>query len=82
MINDVAWLFEKNYFFAASGDDSLRRLLPLLKKNGVHQFIYVYNPRIPAFPKMLQDSTTGYLQAQAERRWIKEDYASKVYTIP
>jgi hypothetical protein len=27
------YLFNKDYFFAASGDDSLRRLLPLLKSS-------------------------------------------------
>jgi hypothetical protein len=82
MINDVAYLFEKNYFFAASGDDSLRRLLPLLKKNGVHQFIYVYDPRIPTLPKMLEDSTNSYLWAPADKkRWIRDDYVSKVYMI-
>jgi hypothetical protein len=47
MINDFAWLFDKEYFFAASNNDSLSRLLPLLKKNGVHQYIFVYDPRVP-----------------------------------
>jgi hypothetical protein len=82
MINDVAYLFEKDYFFAASGDDSLRRLLPLLKKNGVHEFIYVYDPRVPTMAKMLKDSTDSYLWASPDKRaWIREDYVSKVYTI-
>jgi hypothetical protein len=82
LINDVAYLFEKNYFFVASGDDSLRRLLPLLKRNGIHQFIYVYNPQIPTLPKMLKDSTNSFLWAPPDKKpWIKEDYAAKTYTI-
>jgi len=82
MINDVAYLFEKNYFFAASGDDSLRRLLPLLKKNGVHQFIYVYDPRVPTMSKMLEDSTNSYLWAPEDKKpWTRQDYVSKLYAI-
>jgi len=82
MINDVAYLFEKDYFFAASGVDSLGRLLPLLKKNCVHEFIYLYDPRVPTMAKMLKDSTDSYLWASPEKRpWMREDYVSKVYTI-
>jgi hypothetical protein len=82
MINDFAWLFDKEYFFAASNNDSLSRLLPLLKKNGVHQYIFVFDPRVPTLPPMLKDSTTSHWwDDRAHDVWIKEDYAAKAYTI-
>jgi pullulanase len=82
MAYDFAYLFDKDYFFAASGDDSLRRLLPLLKKSGVHEFIYIFDPRVPTLPKMLEDSTTSHWWDNAAKKiWIKDEFASKVYTI-
>jgi len=82
MINDFAWLFDKEYFFAASNNDSLSRLLPLLKKNGVHQYIFVFDPRVPTLPPMLKDSTTSHWwDDHAHNVWIKDDYAAKVYTL-
>ena len=82
MINDFAWLFDKENFFAASNDDSLRRLLPLLKANGVHQYIFVFDPRVPTLPAMLKDSTTRHWwNDRAKNIWVKEEYAAKVYTI-
>jgi hypothetical protein len=82
MSYDFAYLFDKNYFFAAPGDDSLRRLLPLLKKYGVHQYIYMFDPRVPTLPKMLEDSTTSYLWDDVEKKpYIKDEFECKVYTI-
>jgi hypothetical protein len=82
MINDFAWLFDKEYFFAASNNDSLSRLLPLLKENGIRQYIFVFDPRVPTLPTMLKDSTTSHWwDDHAHDVWIKEDYAAKVYTI-
>jgi hypothetical protein len=86
MSYDFGYLFDKNYFFFESGDDSLRRLLPLLKHNGVHEYIYIFNPRIPTLPKMLEDSSTRYYwdaaaAAAARHEWIKDDYAFKIFTI-
>ena len=82
MSYDFAYLFDKNYFFAAPGDDSLRRLLPLLKKYGVHQYIYMFDPRVPTLPKMLEDSTTSYLWDDAAKKpYIKDEFQCKVYTI-
>jgi hypothetical protein len=79
---EFGYLFDQNYFFAASGDDSLRRLLPLLKSHGVHQFIFIYNPRTRTLPPMLEDSTTRHrLDAEAAAGWIKEDIASKIYNL-
>jgi hypothetical protein len=82
MSYDFAYLFDKNYFFAAPGDDSLRRLLPLLKKYGVHQYIYMFDPRVPTLPKMLEDSTTSYLWDDVTKKpYIKDEFQCKVYTI-
>jgi hypothetical protein len=82
MTYDFGYLFDKDYFFAESGDDSLRRLLPLLKSYGVKQFIYVFDPRVPTLPKMLEDSSTRhYWEAVEQKVWIKDEYASKVYAI-
>ncbi len=82
MINDFAYLFDKEYFFAASNNDSLRRLLPLLKRNGVHQYIFVFDPREPTLPTMLRDSSTSHWWNEKTRNmYSKNDYAAKVYTI-
>jgi hypothetical protein len=79
---DFGYLFDQNYFFAASGDDSLRRLLPLLKRHGVHQFIFIYNPREGTLPAMLRDSATNHrFDAEAAAGWVKEDVASLVYKL-
>jgi hypothetical protein len=82
MMYDFGYLFDKNIFFAESGDDSLRRLLPELKSHGVRQFIYIFDPREPSLPKMLEDSSTRHLWVDAAHKvFIKKDVAGKVYTI-
>jgi hypothetical protein len=79
---DFGYLFDRNYFFAASGDDSLRRLLPLLKSHGVHQFIFIYNPREHSLPPMLRDSATNHrFDAETAVGWVKEDVASLVFDL-
>ena len=47
MAYELGSLFNKEYFFLAPGDDSLRRLLPLLKRQGVHEYTYISDPRDP-----------------------------------
>jgi hypothetical protein len=79
---DLGYLFDQNYFFAATGNDSLRRLLPLLKSNGVHQFIVIYNPRDHTLPPMLQDSATRHLfDTETAAGWLQQDIAAKVYDL-
>ncbi|HET6256175.1 MAG TPA: hypothetical protein VFE32_19010 [Puia sp.] len=79
---DFGYLFDKTYFFGATGDDSLRRLLPLLRSHGVHEIICLYNPRFYTLPPMLQDSTTRHrFDPEAATGWIKEDVAYKVYNL-
>jgi len=82
MSYDFGYLFNNDYFFYASGDDSLRRLLPLLKSYGVKQFIYVFDPRVPTMADMLKDSTTSHYWEDVKKvGWTREDIASKVYDI-
>ena len=80
---DFGYLFDRNYFFGASGDDSLRRLLPLLKSNGVHEIICLYNPRFHTLPPMLDDSTTHHRfdTEAATAGWIKEDVDYKIVNL-
>jgi hypothetical protein len=79
---DFGYLFDKDYFFAESGDDSLRKLLPILKEHGVHQFIYIFDPRTPTLPKMLKDPITcHYWEDAAKKGRVKNDLASVLYKI-
>jgi hypothetical protein len=81
---DFGYIFDKDYFFAADGDDSLRRLIPLLKSQGVRQFICIYQPRYHTLPPMLEDSTTRHqfdAESAASPGWIKEDVAYRIYNI-
>jgi hypothetical protein len=79
---DFGYIFDRNYFFVADGDDSLRHLLPLLKSHGVHQFIFIYNPRFHTLPQMLQDSATRHrFDPETANGWIREDVASKVFNL-
>ena len=81
---DFGYIFDRNYFFAADGDDSLRRLLPLLQDKGVHEFICIYSPRYHSLPPMLQDSVSRHqfdAEAALTPGWIQEDVAYRVYDI-
>jgi hypothetical protein len=79
---DFGYLFDKDNFFAESGDDSLKRLLPLLRAHGVHQFIYIFDPRTPTLPKMLKDPITcHYWEDAAKKGLVKNDLASVLYKL-
>jgi hypothetical protein len=79
MVYELGWLFDRDYFFLAAGDDQLRRLLPMLKANGVREYTYIFNPRNPASqPESLRDSSTQRLwPLAAERKIIEEFYCTK-----
>ena len=83
LMYDLAWLFDKNYFFSESGDDSLRRLLPQLKDHGVRQFTYIFDPRYSSLPTMLRDSSTRYywMMDVKKARKLKEELVAKVYAL-
>ena len=79
---DFGYLFDRAYFFGASGNDSVRRLLPLLAGHGVHQVVCLYNPRFNTLPPMLQDSAIlGRYRAESARGWIREDIAFKIISV-
>ncbi|HTR29943.1 MAG TPA: hypothetical protein VMH27_11785 [Puia sp.] len=79
MVYELGWLFDRDYFFLATGDANLRRLLPMLKANGVREYTYIFNPRNPASqPESLRDSATqGLWPLAAERKIIEEFYCTK-----
>jgi hypothetical protein len=82
MMYDLAYLFDKNYFFLETGDDSLRRLLPQLKSHGVRQFIYIFDPRQPSLPPMLKDSSTRHYWTDTKKAVkLKQEMVSKVYRL-
>jgi hypothetical protein len=82
MMYDLAYLFDKNYFFLETGDDSLRRLLPQLKSHGVRQFIYIFDPRQPSLPPMLKDSSTRHYWVDTKKAVkLKQEMVSKVYRL-
>jgi hypothetical protein len=82
MVYELGYLFDKDYFFVASGDDSLRRLLPLLKASGVRKYTYIFNPRDPATqPESLRDSTTLRLWPLAARKKIRDEFYCTKYTL-
>jgi hypothetical protein len=82
MVYELGYLWDKDYFFMANGDDSLHRLLPLLKANGVHEYTYIFNPRNPASqPGSLRDSTTRRLWPLATAKKIKDEFYCTKYKI-
>jgi hypothetical protein len=82
MVYELGYLFDRDYFFLAEGDGSLHRLLPLLKANGVHEYTYIFNPRIPASqPPSLRDSTTRRLWPLAAKKAIRDEFYCTKYRI-
>jgi hypothetical protein len=82
MVYEMGYLFDKDYFFMATSDDSLHRLLPLLKASGVREYTYIFNPRNPASqPKSLRDPTTQRLWPLAAAKKIKEEFYCTTYRI-
>jgi hypothetical protein len=80
---ELGYLVGKAHFFMASGDDSLRHLLPLLKAQGVQRYIYIFNPHEPkSQPPMLRDSSTQRLWILA-RKWrdMTDDFYAKEYLL-
>ncbi len=82
MVYELGFLFDKNYFFVATGDDSLHRLVGMLKANGVREYTYIFNPRNPGSqPKSLRDSSTFYLWALAAGKRTEEEFYCTKYSI-
>ncbi|HXD76912.1 MAG TPA: hypothetical protein VN616_03840 [Puia sp.] len=82
MVYELGYLFDRDYFFLAEGDDSLRRLLPLLKAKGVREYTYIFNPRNPASqPSSLRDATTRQLWPLAAKRKIRDEFYCRTYAL-
>lgn len=82
MVYEMGYLFDKDYFFLATSDDSLKQLLPMLKANGVREYTYIFNPRNPASqPKSLRDSTTLRLWPLAAAKKVKDEFYCTTYSL-
>lgn len=72
---ELGYIFDDKYFFLAPDDSSLNKLLPQLKQQGVTQYTYVYDVRVPdTKPKMLTDTVPN---------WPRDygDFEYREYTI-
>lgn len=73
---ELGYLFDKKYFFLAPDDSSLRQLLPQLKRQGVKQYTYIYDVRVPAVkPTMLTDTLPNWPRDNG-------DFEFREYAIP
>jgi hypothetical protein len=83
MAYELGSLFNKEYFFLAPGDDSLRKLLPLLKAQGIHEYTYISDPRDPhSRPAPLRDpATMKRLEATVRQNKIKDEFLLTKFTI-
>lgn len=73
---ELGFLFDQKYFFLAPDDSSLRQLLPQLKQQGIKQYTYIYDVRVPGVkPTMLTDTLAT---------WPREngDFEFREYAIP
>ncbi len=73
---ELGALFDDKYFFLAPDDSSLRKLLPQLKKQGINEYTYIYDVRVPHIkPAFLTDTLSS---------WPREngDFEYREYAIP
>jgi hypothetical protein len=57
---EMGALFKERNFFLAEDNDHLRRLLLLLKQDGIHDMTYVYSQNSEPPPKELEDLLAPY----------------------
>lgn len=73
---ETAYLFDQKYYFLAPDDSSLHKLLPLLKNQGIHDYTYIYDKRVPDnLPHMLKDTSVDLHHTE------KGDFYFANYTI-
>jgi hypothetical protein len=73
---ELGYLFDQKYFFLAPDDSSLRQLLPQLKQQGVQEFTYIYDVRVPRVrATMLTDTLPNWPRD-------KGDFEFREYPIP
>jgi hypothetical protein len=53
---ELGYLFDDKNFFLAPDDSSLRRLLPLLKTQGIRDYTYIFDKRVPGNQPLLLKS--------------------------
>ncbi len=73
---ELGYTFDDKYFFLAPDDSSLNRLLPQLRQQGIHQYTYIYDVRVPNIkPKELTDTFPD---------WPRDygDFEFREYPIP
>jgi hypothetical protein len=73
---ELGYIFDDKYFFLAPDDSNLNRLLPQLKQQGIHQFTYIYDVRVP---NVKPAELTGTIPD-----WPREwgDFEFREYRIP
>ena len=83
MAYELGSLFNKKYFFLAPGDDSLRKLLPLLKKQGIHEFTYISDPRDPQSlpPSLREPATMKQMEDTVKNNKTKDEFLLTPSTI-
>jgi hypothetical protein len=73
---ELGYIFDDKYFFLAPDDSSLNRLLPQLKQQGIRQYTYIYDVRVPGVkPAELTDTIPD---------WPRDygDFEFREYPIP
>jgi hypothetical protein len=72
---ELGYTFDDKYFFLAPDDSSLNRLLPQLKQQGIRQYTYIYDVRVPNVkPKELTDTIPDW-----PREW--GDFEFREYSL-
>ncbi|HET6253646.1 MAG TPA: hypothetical protein VFE32_06215 [Puia sp.] len=58
---ELGYIFDDKYFFLAPDDSSLQKLLPQLRQQGVKQYTYIYDVRVPNVkPASLTDTIPNW----------------------
>jgi hypothetical protein len=83
MAYELGSAFSKEYFFLAPGDDSLRKLLPLLKRQGIHEYTYISDPRDSnSWSVLHRDSATiRQMEAAIRENKVKDEFLLTKFTI-
>lgn len=73
---ELGYLFDDKYFFLAPDDSSLNKLLPQLKRQGISEYTYIYDVRVPSIkPASLTDTLVNWPHENG-------DFEYRDYVIP
>ncbi len=83
MAYELGALFNKDYFFLAPGDDSLHRLLLILKAQGIHEYTYISDPKNPhSRPTTMRDPViVKQLDTAVKEINVKDELLATNFTI-